>query len=286
MHHSEIIIEDKSTVINADVKIPKKDNRIGLILLHGGIMNRKSLSREENCFAEYCSNELNAHVITPDFYGETRVNNQSFSSITDSSEIISANINYLINNFGVEKIYCFGHSMGSTFLINSLDEIRDIDAIVTYGGPTSAEYNGFLLNYVYKFLKNMRKIMGSTFNMENYTWIFDKETRNYYYNVMKVKEEYKTDMDKFEYEVDFLFDVMDIIPIFEKKILEWKNPALVLFGTEDSITRHSMKKYSDGFVNEHFVAGHILDGHHITPCREEPSELYKFKPMMDFLNNQ
>ena len=110
MSHSEIIIKDKKNLIHADLKIPKKGNGIGLILLHGGIMNRKSLSRDKNSLAEYCCNKLNAHVITPDIFGDTIVNNHEFSSINDSIDLINTSTNYLYENYNLVRVLPQEHS--------------------------------------------------------------------------------------------------------------------------------------------------------------------------------
>ena len=171
-------------------------------------------------------------------------------------------------------------------LINSLNNLKDIDAIATYGCPTSVEYESLIMKIVTKYLRKMKKMMGKTFNMHNFEWVFDKETRNYYYKTMKLNEEYKTHMDKFEYDIEFILDIMDIISNVENKILAWKNPALLLFGSHDTITRKSWNRYSNGYMCNNLVTGKIYRGHHITPCREEPFELNKLQPMIEFFKQQ
>ena len=70
--HEEIEIFDKKYQIKANIKIPaNKKSKRGIILAHGGIINRQSLIRKKYSFGEYLCDELDAYVIVPDFQGET-----------------------------------------------------------------------------------------------------------------------------------------------------------------------------------------------------------------------
>jgi len=286
MSYLETAIINEKCYIPIDIKLPRKKSNSGIILLHGGIVNRKSLSRKEYSFAEYCCKELNTHVITPDIFGKTTINNENLMNANDFQLIVNSCIDFLHTKLGVEQISAFSHSLGSILLVNSLKSLNDIDSIVTYGGPTYYDVVGFYNKFIFKLLDKIKFLIGNNLDAENFMWVFDKETRNYYNNVMKNHEEYGTYTEKSFVNVDLLFEIFNIIPNIEADILAWNNPALLLFGTEDIVTKYSMKYYSDCYKNKNLETRLIHEGHHITPCRMENYELEKFQPMINFLKSQ
>jgi hypothetical protein len=119
MHHAEITIDEGVYEIRADLKSPVNGGDLGVILAHGGIVNRKSLSRTGFCLAEYLCRELGAYVLTPDMMGETRVHKSRGLNFEDSVNILGISIDYLSDVLGVERIVGFGHSLGSHVLANA-----------------------------------------------------------------------------------------------------------------------------------------------------------------------
>ncbi len=73
MLFQEYAIEDKQYRVKIDVSPPDQESKIGIVLLHGGFVNRKSLSRKRNSLANHFGQKLNAYTITPDFFSESKV---------------------------------------------------------------------------------------------------------------------------------------------------------------------------------------------------------------------
>jgi pimeloyl-ACP methyl ester carboxylesterase len=63
----------------------------------------------------------------------------------------------------------------------------------------------------------------------------------------------------------------------------WNRPALVSFGENDSVVRSSRHRYGDTERRGNIEFRVIPGGCHITPCREEPVEISKLRPIRDFL---
>ena len=251
-------------------------------MAHGGIVNRKSLSRTGFCMAEYLCRELDAHVLTPDMMGETRVHKSEEPSLKDSVDILEVSIDYLSDVLGVERIVGFGHSIGSHVLANAVESSGKVVAASTYGGPTATGNAGRYLNYLSKIL-NVGFLRHLTVSVEGFAKFFDEETREYFYNVMMKRDDYGGSHYDLEYEIGYLMGSMDFFTSYIDRFSAWGRPVLVSFGENDSIVRSSRQRYGDGERMGNVEFRVIPGGCHITPCREEPVEISKLRPIRDFL---
>jgi pimeloyl-ACP methyl ester carboxylesterase len=282
MHHAEITIDEGVYEIRADLKSPVNGGDWGVILAHGGIVNRKSLSRTGFCLAEYLCHELGAYVLTPDLMGETRVHKSGGSSFEDSVNVLGIGIDYLSDVLGVERIVGFGHSLGSHVLANAVGSRRKVVAASTYGGPTAPGNMGRYLKYMsgilkVGFLRNMKVAVN------DFSKLFDEETRDYFFNVMMKRDEYGGDHYNLEYEFSYLLDSIDFLISYLDLFRTWGKPVLVSFGENDSVVRSSRHRYRDTERRGNIEFQVIPGGCHITPCREEPVEISKLRPIRDFL---
>jgi pimeloyl-ACP methyl ester carboxylesterase len=282
MHHAEITIDEGVYEIKADLKSPVNDSDRGVILAHGGIVNRKSLSRTGSCMAEYLCRELDAYVLTPDLMGETRVRKSGGSSFEDSVNVLGISIDYLSDVLGVERIVGFGHSLGSYVLANAVESSRKVVAASTYGGPTAPGNMGRYLKYMGGILK-VGFLRHRTVSVDEFSKLFDEETREYFYNVMMKRDEYGGDHYSLEYEFSFLLDSIDFLISYIDRFSTWGRPVLVSFGENDSVVRASRQRYGDTERMGNVEFRVIPDACHITPCREEPVEISKLKTIRDFL---
>ena len=183
MLHKEIDISEPNIQIKASLQIPDNTNsKTGIILAHGGIGNRHSLSRPTLSFSEYLCKELDAYVITPDFLGETI--HKKTSTFSDYSEIINNTTDYLVKKYDLDMIMGFGHSMGCYVLAKSLQSNNRLTSIVNYGGPIKElekqGKNSFIKSLVNQLVSFKRGV-----NVKNIAkYVFDEETSNYLFNVM------------------------------------------------------------------------------------------------------
>ena len=282
MRHAEITIDEGVYEIRADLKSPVNGGDWGVILAHGGIVNRKSLSRTGFCLAEYLCRELDAYVLTPDLMGETRVHRSGGSSFEDSVNILGISIDYLSDVLGVERIVGFGHSLGSHVLANAVESRQKVVAASTYGGPTAPGNMGRYLKYMSGILK-VGFLRNRTVSVDDFSKLFDEETREYFYNVMMKRDEYGGDHYSFEYEFSYLLDSIDFLISYIDRFSSWGRPVLVSFGENDSVVRSSRHRYRDTERMGNIEFRVIPGGCHITPCREEPVEISKLRPIRDFL---
>jgi pimeloyl-ACP methyl ester carboxylesterase len=284
MLHAEITLEEGVYEVRADLKSPANGSDRGVILAHGGIVNRKSLSRTGFCLAEYLCRELDAHVLTPDLSGETRVHRSDGPTLKDSVGILELSIDHLSEVIGAERIVGFGHSLGSHMLANVAESSGKVVAASTYGGPSVSGGAGRYLNYIGKLL-NVGFLRHLTMSVDDFSKIFDEETREYFYDVMMRREDYGGSHYTLEYELGYLMGSVGFFNGYIGRFNRWGKPALVTFGDRDSVVSSSIQRYRDvervGNVEFRIIPG----GCHITPCREEPEELYKLRPIRDFLEH-
>ena len=132
MSYKELDISTKKYQIKANLKIPtNKKSRLGIILAHGGIINRQSLIRKKNSFGDYLSEELDAYVIAPDFLGETiHKNDKSYHNFSD---IINITTKYLVESYDLDNVMGFGHSLGCFSLANSLSKNKYLKSNQLFG---------------------------------------------------------------------------------------------------------------------------------------------------------
>ena len=282
MHHAEITIEEGDYEIRADLKSPGKGSDRGVILAHGGFVNRKSLSRTGFCLAEYLSRELDAHVLTPDMAGETKVRKPRGFGFEDSVNVLGISIAHLSDVLGVERIVGFGHSLGSHILVNAVGSCRSVVAASTYGGPTAPRNMGRYLKYMSWILKG-GFLRNRKFSVYDFSKLFDEETREYFYDVMMKRDEYGGNHYSLEFEFSYLLDSIDFLINYLDRFRGWNRPVLVSFGENDSVVKSSRHRYGDADRIGNVEFRVIPEACHITPCREEPFEISKLKPIKDFL---
>ncbi len=281
MPHEETEIAVKDYVIKVDIKIPSNtDSRIGVVLAHGGIINRKSLLRTKHCFGEYICNELGAYVIAPDFLGETVHRNKI--SFNNYSEILNISTKYLVEKYNLNEVMGFGHSMGCYVLANALSMNPYIGSIVNYGGPIKElektrqkNFLQYLLNYLttYDYGINLRNLM---------KYIFDKETNRYLLNVMLKDKDYGYEHYDFNFDSHIFKDIVIILDQYFDTLKKWGKPALLLFGSNDTLTKKTCNYYKDNLIEENITIKHVHGASHVTPCMESTLNLSKLNPAISF----
>ena len=258
MKFLDLELPESKYLIKASVKIPdNSDSRTGIILAHGAIINRHSLIRRENSFADYLCKELDAYIIVPDLQGDTiHKNNKQFN---DFVEIFNITSKFFVDEYELENLFGFGHSMGCYILSESLKNNKLLDGIATYGGPIK-EFNdrklGFI-NYLYNYISKYNY----SFNVSNLlNYIFDEETCIYLKEVMLKDESYKGNNYIFEFESSTYKNISKYIKNYLYNIEIWKKPALILFGENDKVTEFAPAKdglsiEKDNLVKE--IAGNL-----------------------------
>ncbi len=68
-----------------------------------------------------------------------------------------------------------------------------------------------------------------------------------------------------------------------EKIRKSKKPALIMTGSNDSVMILA-RMFSEFGVKRDNLFYKLIEGSHITPCREEKEELDKFNTILDFYN--
>ena len=280
MPHKELFICGHRSNIKADLKIPDNPLNVGIIMSHGGIVNRNSLSRSTLSLAEYFSRRLNAYVLTPDLLGET-IYDRDTIEYSDGVNLLSTCIDYLADEMGVDRILGFGHSMGCTLLADAAYYNPKMLAISTYGGPLSFERYWKLLNPLGKVMNKLEGHL-SEISLKKLMWIFDEETVSYYYNVMTKKKEYGSNHYNFDYPYQYMMGFFRSFVNYTRELERWSKPSLVLYGKKDSFVRFSRFLFPDGYRDKKVLVKHIDNGCHVTPCREEPLEILKMEPVIPF----
>jgi hypothetical protein len=285
MFHEEFEINHSDDNIKASLMIPDDaKSKTGIVLAHGGIINRQSLIRPTNSFSEYLCKNLQTHVIAPDLIREPT--STKYTDLDDFSRKINITTKYLIEEYDIDKVYGFGHCVGGYSLIKSLQKNDEIDAIAIYGTLLKeleiASKNRLVNNLLQSIIHikpklNVRNIM---------KYFYDKETVDYLFNVMSKKDNYC--YDNYEY----VFDIESIIELskFSSECLNivktWGKPALFLYGFNDSICNKTMKCYPDDYKDGNIMVKHIPETSHVTPCMESPEQLAKLYPLIQFYKNQ
>ena len=284
MHHEEIEIAAEDYLIKADIKIPSNtDSQIGVVLAHGGIINRKSLLRTKHCFGEYLCNELGAYIIAPDFLGETVHNNTI--SFNNYSEILNISTKHIVEKYNLTEVMGFGHSMGCYVLANALSTNPHIGSIVNYGGPIKElektrqkNFLQYLINYLttYDYGINLRNLV---------KYVFDKETSRYLIDVMLKDKDYGYEHYDFHFDSHIFKDAIKILDKYFVTLKNWGKPGLLLFGSKDTLTKRTCNYYQDNFIEENLTVKHLHGASHVTPCMESIHNLSKLKPVISFYRN-
>lgn len=285
MSHEEIEILDKNFHIKASIKIPEdKTSVTGIILVHGAIINRQSLIRVDYSLAEYLCRELNAFVIVPDLQGETTHRKDiSFQSFSD---IVKITTKHFAETYDLENITGFGHSMGCFVLAQYIKKHDMMNKIVNYGGPIreleitrQRSFLDYLVRYLseYDYSLNIRNLM---------RYIFDKETCDYLDDVMLKEAAYCSENYNYVFESSMFLDFKNIVDEYTEIIKRWDKPALLLFGTEDGVTKKTLNHYADNTIDDNLIFKHIRGASHITPCMNSRYQLSKFEPAVKFMKNK
>ncbi len=284
MHSQELLISSPNYDIVADLKIPDNNqSRKGIVLVHGAIINRKSLSRESQCLANYLCKSLNAYVITPDYQGETRHRNAV--RFKKFGEIIDISVDFLCDEYGVKDVMGFGHSMGSYVLADAVHLNDRISHIVTYGGPTEhlirnreKRFLNYLLGYLYSFdykidLRNL------------FQYVFDKETLRFLNDVMMRDPEFGHEHYDYNLDSDITQDALGVLSGYFEKLKDWGKPAMMMFGTNDTLVKKSRDALPDGCIDENILVKHIKHASHVTPCMDNRVHLMKLDSLLLFHRN-
>ena len=258
-------------------------SRRGIVLVHGAIINRKSLSRKSRSLASYLCKSLNAYVITPDYQGETRHHNDI--RFKKFAEIIDISVDYLCYEYGVENVMGFGHSMGSYVLADAVLLNDRISHIATYGSPTEhllrSREKGFinyLLGYLYSFdykvdLRNLLHL------------VFDKETMRFMNEVMLQDPEFGHEHYDINLDPDIIQDAVGILSGYTEKLRKWGKPAMMMFGTNDILVKKSRMALPDGYLDENILVKHVRNASHVTPCMNTHVDLRKLEALLLFHRN-
>ena len=264
--------------------IPRnKESKRGIVLVHGAIINRKSLSRDSLSLASYLCDKLNAYVITPDFLGDTTYSKPK--TLSRYCEVVDYSVNYFCDQYGVEDVMGFGHSLGS-YIITRVANLNDsISHLVTYGGPTDHllknRQKGFiqyLIKYLYSFdysvdLRNMLPLL------------FDGETSRYLKEIMMVEPDYSGGNYDFSLDPELVQDGVDYLGRYLDDLRAWGKPAMLLYGANDSLVSNSMKHLPDGHRMDNILVKHIKGASHVTPCMDSLVNLKKLDPLLLFHRN-
>jgi hypothetical protein len=197
--------------------------------------------------------------------------------------ITSNTVSHLKDEYDIERVVCFGYSMGSILLGDIVNNVESIDAIATYGGLTNFDCRALRLNTIFSLFDRLRGHYLDKIDFGKLLWVFDRETRDFFKNVIVGNPEYNCQFLKFEYEFGFVRDLIELTYDYTNKIVEWGKPALFMFGSDDRITNFSRRNFSDFCKIKNVQVRHIENGHHITPCRNESNELSKLDPFVDFV---
>jgi len=284
VHSRELRIPSPDYEIVADLKIPDdKNSRRGIVLVHGAIINRKSLSREFQCLANYLCKSLNAYVIIPDYQGETiHRNDVQFKKF---AEIIDISVDFLCDEYGVDDVMGFGHSMGSYVLADAVLLNDRISHIATYGSPTDhllkSREKGFI-NYLLGYLDSFDYKVDLR-NLLHY--VFDKETLRFLNDVMMQVPEFGHEHYDFNLNPEIIQDAVSILSGYTEKLKEWGKPTMMMFGTNDILVKKSRKALHDGYLDENILVKHVKNASHVTPCMNTHVDLRKLDSILLFHKN-
>jgi hypothetical protein len=279
--HKEIDIVDKKYEIKASLKIPEnKKSTSGVILAHGGIINRQSLIRKKFSFGEYLCKELGAYVICADFLGDTvHIDGVDYCNF---KEIVNITSKYLVESYDLEVMMGFGHSLGSYVLAESSLKNPYLDSIVNYGGPIieiigsrQKSFLDYMVNFFsnYKYKVNVRNLL---------QYIFDSETYRYLEDVMLKDEDYHYHTYVFDLESQIMSYFKNVVNEYFDLLKKWNKPTLLLFGTEDGVTKRTLNYYKDKPVLDNIIFRQVVGASHITPCMESKHQLSKLKQVVTF----
>jgi hypothetical protein len=280
MLHEEIELADRRYLIRASLKKPKKCSKVGIVLAHGAIINRQSLIRTSCSLGDYLCNKLGAYVIAPDFNGET-IHNDSVC-FEDFCEIYNITSKFLVESYNLDLVMGFGHSMGCFIIAESLDRNPYLDSLVNYGGPIYELSEGRRGGFI-EYLVNYLSTFGYGVNVRNLMkYVFDSETMSYLEEVMMCEEEYNCSSYDFNFKPEMFSNARRMIEEYLENIKKWNKPTMLAFGTEDKLTKKTIKHYKNNYEEDNIIFKHLENASHVTPCMQSIHQLSKLEPVIDF----
>lgn len=280
----EVLISDSRFSIKVDVKIPRTtESRRGVVLVHGGMLNRKSLSRDTLSLAGYLCDALNAYVITPDYLGDTTYSQPR--TLNRFCEVVDYSLAYFCAHYGLEDIMGFGHSLGS-YIITKVAKLNDnISHLVTYGGPTDHILKNRQRGFIQYLIKYLQSFDYGVDLREMLPYLFDGETSRYLKEVMMVEPEYSGENYDFTLDPKLVQDLVEYLGSYLDDLKEWGKPAMLLYGTNDSVVSNSMRHLPDGHRMDNILVKHVKGASHVTPCMDSLANMKKLDPMLLFHRN-
>jgi hypothetical protein len=280
MRFHDLELSDPKYLIKASIKIPENHNsRKGIILAHGAIINRQSLIRKENSFADYLCKELNSYVIVPDLQGDTiHKHGKTFDNYV---EIFNITSKYFVEKYELETLCGFGHSLGGSIVLKSIELNKMLDGIATYGS-FNGELNSRQMS-LFKYFVNYMSKYNYSINLKNLiNYIFDEESLRYFKNIMLNEESYRGDNYVFDFDVSIFKNMIQIVEGYINKLEKWDKPALFLFGTEDKLTKTFFKNIKHNTIKNNIIYKHAKNASHVTPCMNINFQLQKLSSIVTF----
>jgi hypothetical protein len=275
----EVELANNDYHIKASIKEPKNtESKTGIILSHGTIINRQSLLRKNNSLGNYLSEKLDAFILAPDVLGDTiHKKGQKFNNF---NEIINISSEYFVKKYDLDTLLGFGHSMGSYVLAKAVQTNSNIDAIANYGSPIvelsrGSGFLNYLANYIstYNYNLNIKNVLKH---------IFDDETCRYLENVMHVEDEFHGENYVYTFDSSIYTDIIKIISNYIGLLKDWGKPTLILLGSEDKVTKTSLKHYKHGIREDNIIFRHAPNASHVTPCMQSKVQLSKLDDILPF----
>lgn len=280
MEHEEFRIKEGIYDIATSLKTPQEENGIGVVGIHGLLINKESLSRKDSDSLGTDLSRRGFYFLTYDdvLHGNTKTSKPKNQVRTeDSTNLANIAVDYL-SDMGLE-VNVFGHSRGGNIAAN-VSNNKKIKAISTFGTPEMTYFPmAALMNVGFKILSklplrylNMLPLKNDFEEIPTKSFfseiIFDKETLDYYDDVMEKDKGYKTDNHPTTYPVKYMADLINQKTF--KPLLDSGKPTKVIFGTSDKVTSKMLKfpYFRDGSEYRNISVAHI-DGGHITPNRKD-----------------
>ena len=112
--------------------------------------------------------------------------------------------------------------------------------------------------------------------------IFDKETCIFLENIMLKDDDYCSKNYIFNFDSPMVVYVQETLDHYLDSITSWGKPALLLFGSNDRVTRKTLSYYRKKKISNNIKIKEIQNTSHITPCMDTRYQLSKLQPVVDF----
>lgn len=284
MQYKDIVIPTTDYLIKASLHIPTSKTDTGIILAHGGFINRQSLSRKTYSLSKYLCRNLNATVITPDLRGET-IHHKPIT-FNNYTEIINHTINYLAEEYNTDTIMGFGHSMGCHILAQTAKENKHLAALANYGGFIEEPQ---IVNRIWLFrimTKILKKFNKSIDLRKYFKYFMDEHTVDYLFNVMCTHDQFHSENYYFKWDFQLISELFDAVDNYYTNLKSCGSPVLLLFGSLDSITLKTKSKFYDGYIDDNIQVKHISGYSHVSPCLESVEHIEKLFDVTSFFEQR